>query len=98
MTYNELYAGFQTLTSVEQGRFIDEAKRAMKWTMMNNLRTGAKVQFTNSKSGVVISGIFIRMKQKYAEVESTQGKGGFDVGQKVRWSVPPDMLRFENGT
>jgi hypothetical protein len=93
MTYNEIWAEFTKLTPAEQGRFMDSAKQLVKWTNAS-LRAGAKVSFTHSKTGQTIKGVFVRMKQKYAEVEATQDRYG-PVDRPVRWSVPPDMLRVE---
>jgi hypothetical protein len=95
MTYNEIYNEFLKLTPAEQGRFVDEARQRVKRTN-TNLLSGAKVSFRSSKSGVMIQGTFIRMKHKYAEVESKQDKYGIPTQYALRWSVPPEMLRVES--
>lgn len=93
MTYNEILAAARSLSLNEQGRLMDDLRREVKFNNMN-LRAGAKVCFTNSKTGAIIQGVFVRMKQKYAEVHSQQNKHGLDSMITVRWSVPPEMLRM----
>ena len=92
MTRNEIWAEFIKLPLNEQQLFVDSARNLIK---MNNtsLRAGAKVCFRNSKTGATISGIFIRMKQKYAEVECSMDKHGLPTPYPMKWSVPPEMLR-----
>ena len=91
MKFDEVLAGFKTLNAQDRQRLIDAAKQFNKTTNYN-LRAGAAVQFKFSRTGAYINGIFVRMKTKYAEVESQQDKYGRNVGHTVRWSVPPENL------
>lgn len=94
MTYNEIWEAYSKLEPNDQARFMDAARQLVKWNNVN-LRAGAKVSFRNSKTGAIISGIFIRMKQKYAEVETNLDKNGLPMPYgTARWSVPPEMLRM----
>lgn len=93
MTYDEIWNEFKNLSPEQRGKFLDAARNLQKF---NNsyLRAGTKVSFT-TRHGVRITGIYVRMKQKYAEVESNFDRYGRDVGQIVRWSVTPESLRLE---
>lgn len=93
MTYEEVWKGFATLPPQEQGRFLDAARQMVKMTT-TNLRSGAKVCFRNNKTGATITGEFIRMKTKFAEVRVLQDSVGIDRPTAVFWNVPPEMLRL----
>ena len=95
MTYNEIWEAFTKLPPNDQARFMDAAKQTVKWNNIN-LRTGAKVAFRHSKTGATITGVFVRMKQKYAEVQADVDKNGLKTSYPLRWSVPPEMLRLVN--
>ena len=78
------------MAPTEQRRLIDAGNQFLKF---NNtcLRHGAQVQF-KAKGGVIIQGIFIRMKTKNAEVQSNQGRGGIQMPYTVKWNVSPELL------
>jgi hypothetical protein len=92
MTYNEVFAGFKTLNAADRARLVDACRQFNKTTNSFNLRYGAKVQFKHSKTGAIISGTFIKMKTKYAEVMSVQDQHGLPHAAAMRWSVAPEML------
>lgn len=93
MTYNEIWDAFTKMSINDQQRFIDSAKNLVR--MQNtSLRAGARVCFKHTKTGAMIDGVFVRMRQKYAEVETTKDKYGIDMGRVVKWTVPPEMLRM----
>jgi hypothetical protein len=86
MKYNEVIAGFDSLTAAEKVRFLSDA-RMMIANDNASIRVGAKVQF-KSKGGF-IAGTFVRLKRKNAEVISKYDRYGMKSQfGTVRWSVP----------
>ena len=92
-TYEDAWQQFRQLSPADQGRFLDAARQMVRLNAAN-LTSGAKVEFTNTKTGAKIRGEFIRMKTKNAEVRSTQDAQGRDLGRPVFWNVPPEHLRL----
>lgn len=91
-TFEEVFEQFKHLSPADQGRLMDAARQHVRWNNAN-LRAGAQVCFRHSKTGATIEGTFVRMKQKYAEVESLQDKHGLRRERPGIWNVPPEMLR-----
>lgn len=48
------------------------------------VRTGSRVRFTSTKTGMVVDGTVTKMAQKYATVSTPQGL----------WKVPANMLEI----
>jgi hypothetical protein len=92
MTVNEMIEGFKHLSKAERNQFLERARDINTQLGLSGLRAGMKVQFKESRSGVMITGTLVRMKRVKAEVESNQGKYGLPLGYKVKWSVSPSML------
>lgn len=91
-TYNDVFEGFKALSPADRQRLLESARQFVKSQNRFNLRYGAKVQFKHSRTGVIISGTFIKMKTKYAEINSPLDQHGINVGRNIRWSVSPDLL------
>ncbi len=91
MTFDEVFEGFKSLDAAGRLRLLAAAKQLMRWDNAN-LRYGAPVQFKHSRTGAVISGTFVKMKQKYAEVMSFQDQHGSKGESAIRWSVLPEVL------
>jgi hypothetical protein len=91
MTYVEVFEGFKSLNAADKQRLMQAARQLLKFSN-SNLAYGAKVQFKHSKTGAVITGTFVKMKQKYAEVMSYQDQYGRKGEYGIRWSVSPDIL------
>jgi hypothetical protein len=91
MSFNEVFEGFKKLNAADRQRLIDAARQFNRFNNAS-LRYGAKVQFKHSRTGVVIEGTFVKMKQKYAEVMSDYNQHGTKQPYPVRWSVSPEML------
>ncbi len=92
MTFNEVFEGFKSLNAADQNRLVEAARQFIRNTNRFHLAYGAKVQFKHSKTGAIITGTYVRMKQKYAEVMANQNQYGMKTEQAVRWSCPPEML------
>ena len=88
MTKDQLVTGFKMLSSRERREFIDMIQN-LQGNMNANLPPGTKVKFKN-RDGVYIEGLFVRMRQRYAEIKSDQGKHGEP--RPTVWTVSPSML------
>jgi hypothetical protein len=90
--FNDVFEGFKSLSPADRQRLLEACRQFVKNQNRFNLAYGAKVQFKHSKTGAIISGTFIKMKTKYAEVMSEQDQHGIKIGRAIRWSVSPDIL------
>jgi len=85
-----LFAEFRKLSKEDRIEFLRKARQINEALGTTGLRVGQRVRFEDR--GVEIQGIFVRMKQRYAVVETTQGKHGADLGRTVSWNVQPAAL------
>lgn len=92
MTTEELLAEFRKLTKEQRLDFLNRARNMNEMLGLTGLRLGVKVHFVHSKTGATISGEFLRMKQKYAEIKSDQDKFGRKMAVPMTWNVPPHVL------
>lgn len=90
MNVEELVGEFRKLTPEDRAIFMVRAKRVQD-NAGASLRPGAPVRF-KTRHGYEVEGVFVRMKQKYAEVHSNFDAWGRRGTNVLTWTVPPAGL------